>query len=307
MQKQRLEENDRRRLQREKRQIQEDENVMNPDAVCNPGAGLRSVHYPELEKRPPRVIKWFEALTENYLDTFGRPFRILEFVRKDFPVAMHGVSLSIGSACGLNKEYLRKLKELIDVIDPVIWSDHLCWTASKDGNTHDLLPLPYNDETLQLLLDHIDEVQVFMKRTIALENPSSYLTFKNSTYTEWDFLRILAERSGAKILLDINNIYVSASNHGFDPYVYLNAIPSDLVAQIHLAGFTDMGTYLFDTHSKPVYKNVWQMFTHYIKCAPSIPFMIEWDDDIPDLNGLEEELSKAVEIWTKFHRKESSN
>ena len=272
---------------------------MNADAVCKSGAGLRSVHYPELEKRPPKLIKWFEAVTENYLDTFGRPFRMLEFIRKDFPVALHGVSLSIGSASGLNPEYLKKLKALIERIDPFIFSDHLCWTGIQTGNTHDLLPLPYNDETLQLLVDHVDEVQCYLNRQITLENPSSYLTFKNSTYTEWDFLRTLAVKSGASLLLDINNVYVSATNHGFDPYTYLKAIPSALVAQIHLAGFTDMGTYLFDTHSMPVHTHVWELFQYYIARSPHIPFMLEWDEDIPDLDGLEAELAKACTIWQK--------
>lgn len=269
---------------------------------CQPGAGLRNVHYPELERRPPKTIRWFEALSENYLDTFGRPLKVLEFIRKDFPVALHGVSLSIGTASGLNYTYLKTLKTLIDSIEPFIVSDHLCWTANNKGNnSHDLLPLPYNDETLKLIVNHVDEVQNFLKRPFVLENPSSYMSFRHSTYSEWDFMTILAERTGSKILLDINNVYVSASNHGFDPYTYLNAIPSSLVAQIHLAGFTDMGTFLFDTHSKPVFETVWKMFEHYIRTAPQIPFMIEWDDDIPNLEGLEQELDKAVAIWASCH------
>lgn len=268
---------------------------------CRPGAGLRSVHYPELELRPPQVIKWFEALTENYLDTYGRPLQMLEFIRKDFPVALHGVSLSIGSASGLNWDYLKKLKEIIGIIDPFIVSDHLCWTADFANNTHDLLPLPYTDEALNLLIDRLDQVQNFLKRRILLENPSTYISFHHSTYTEWDFMRLVAERSGAKILLDINNVYVSASNHGFDPMLYMAAIPSSLVRQIHLAGFTDMGSYLFDTHSKPVFPKVWEMFKYFIKKDPNIPFMLEWDDEIPNLAGLEEELTKAVRIWHTCH------
>ncbi len=272
-----------------------------PSIFCRPGAGLRPVHYPELELSPPKVIKWFEALTENYLDTFGRPLQILEFIRKDFPVALHGVSLSIGSASGLNLAYLKKLKELLDIIDPFVFSDHLCWTADFANNTHDLLPLPYTDEALNLLVDRLDQVQNFVKRPMLFENPSTYISFKQSTYSEWDFMRILAERSGAKILLDINNVYVSATNHGYDPLTYLQGIPSYLVKQIHLAGFTDMGTYLFDTHSKPVFPKVWEMFKYFIKKDSSIPFMIEWDDEIPSLAGLEDELAKAVRIWHDCH------
>ncbi|MBP6219185.1 MAG: DUF692 domain-containing protein [Oligoflexales bacterium] len=275
-------------------------------SFCKPGAGLRSVHFPELEERPPKVIKWFEALSENYLDTFGRPLKILEMIRKDFPIALHGVSLSIGSAHGLDKGYLSKLKGLIDTIDPFIISDHLCWTSTAAGNTHDLLPLPYTEEALQLLIERIDEVQNFLKKPIVLENPSSYMTFKHSTYSEWDFLKAISDKSGAKILLDMNNVYVSSVNHGFDPYKYLNAIPGDIVAQIHLAGFTDMGTYLFDTHSKPVHTKVWNLFCHYIQKNPQIPFMVEWDDNIPSLTELEEELSKAVSIWEKCHESKGS-
>jgi uncharacterized protein (UPF0276 family) len=305
MQEHGLDEDVKNRMWRKKWNVCQTENVsaMQDTSynMCSPGAGLRSVHFPELEEKSPKVIKWFEALTENYLDTFGRPFKMLQMLRKDFPIALHGVSLSIGSAYGLNKEYLSKLKDLIGIVDPFIVSDHLCWTATASGNTHDLLPLPYTDETLQLLLDRLDEVQNFLKRPLVLENPSSYMTFHHNTFSEWDFLKILAERGGAKILLDINNVYVSAMNHGFDPYNYLDAIPSELVAQIHLAGFTDMGTYLFDTHSKPVFPKVWDLFRYYIRQAPKIPFMIEWDEDIPSLHGLEEELRKAVVIWGSCH------
>lgn len=271
------------------------------DQRCKPGAGLRSEHYPALEAAPPKVIRWFEALTENYLDTEGRPLTMLSFVRRDFPVALHGVSLSIGSVGGLNPVYLRKVKELIDVIQPFIVSDHLCWTSSHGGNSHDLLPLPYTDETLDLLVDHIDQYQNVIGRMLVLENPSTYLTFAHSTYTEWDFLCALTKRSGCKLLLDVNNVYVSGTNHGFDPSTYIAAIPTESVAQVHLAGFTDMDTYLFDTHSMPVHSAVWALFRAFIKRAPDVPFMVEWDADIPDLDGLEAEVSKAVAVWNQYH------
>ena len=265
------------------------------------GVGLRPTHYPHLLEQPNTPIQWFEALSENYMDTQGRPLDVLEFIRKDFPVALHGVSLSIASAEGLSPEYLRRLKRLRDRIEPFIVSDHLCWTGLPEANLHDLLPLPFTDEALQIIRENVDRVQTTLGTHILLENVSSYLSFPDSPYTEWEFLTCVAKESGCKVLFDVNNLYVNAHNHHFDPLTYLDAIPCDLIGQIHLAGYTDMGTYLFDTHSKPVYPEVWELFSTLIARVPDVPVLIEWDDDIPEFPRLEEEAVTAACIWETHH------
>jgi uncharacterized protein (UPF0276 family) len=265
------------------------------------GVGLRHQHFPYLEENPTTSIDFFEIISENFMYTRGRPFEFLQKIRKDYPISMHGVSLSIGSYAELDFNYLAKLKELIDIVDPFIVSDHLCWTGLKENNLHNLLPLPYTDKTIDFLSEKIKKTQDYLKREICIENLSAYFSLKESTITEWDFLRILAEKSGCKILLDINNIYVNAINQKFDPYTYLDAIPMSHVGEIHLAGFSDMGDYLFDTHSAPVFKEVWKLYDHKIKEGSNIPTLIEWDEDIPDFPVLEAEALKAKKIWTSHH------
>ncbi len=267
----------------------------------NIGVGLRPTHYPFLEPRPQTKVTWFEAISENYMDTKGRPLDMLELIREDYPVALHGVSLSIASAEGLRPTYLQNLRNLIKRIDPFIVSDHLCWTGLNQQNLHDLLPFPFTNEALTLIVEHVDQVQTYLQRPILLENVSTYLQIPESEYTEWDFLRAVADRSGCQILLDLNNLYVNASNHHFDPYVFLERIPTHIIGQVHLAGYTDMGTHLFDTHSKPVYPAVWDLFSTLIARAPDLPVLIEWDDDIPEFPQLEEEALKAAHIWTYHH------
>ena len=267
----------------------------------NIGVGLRPTHFPHLESRPQTKVTWFEAISENYMDTKGRPLDMLELIREDYPVALHGVSLSIASAEGLRQNYLDKLRALVERIDPFIVSDHLCWTGLQQENLHDLLPVPFTDEALTLIVDHVDHVQTFLRRPILLENVSTYLRFPGGDYTEWEFLRAVAERSGCRILFDLNNLYVNAMNHQFDPYVFLEGIPTHLIGQIHLAGYTDMGTHLFDTHSKPVYPEVWDLFSSLISRAPEVPVLLEWDEDIPEFPQLEEEALKAAHIWTYHH------
>lgn len=276
------------------------------------GVGLRPTHYPYLAEKPRTSVGWFEAISENYMDTAGRPIHILEGVRQDFPVALHGVSLSIGqkpSASNLadsrqfrdlRKRYLDRLAGLIDRIDPFLVSDHLCWTGVPGGNIHDLLPIPFTDAALDWVCEQVSLVQDRLGRPIALENVSSYLTWKHSTWGEAEFLAELTRRSGCKILLDINNIYVSARNHGFDAEAYLAAIPSEAVAQIHLAGHTDLGTHLFDTHSDHVCDEVWDLFAGVISRLPEVPVLIEWDDDIPDFPILEAEADKAARIRSQI-------
>jgi len=265
------------------------------------GVGLRPTHYPHLEKKPNIRVQWFEAISENYMDSKGRPLDMLELIRADYPIALHGVSLSIVSADGLRPDYLTKLKTLIDRINPFIVSDHLCWTGQHHANLHDLLPFPFTDDALRVIQENVDRVQTTLGRQILLENVSTYLSFPDTPYTEWEFLEQVAKTTGCKLLFDVNNLYVNSQNHHFDPLTYVEAIPTELIGQIHLAGFTDMGTYLFDTHSKPVYPQVWELFSHVIARAPDVPVLIEWDDDIPEFPRLEEEALKAATIWDSHH------
>ncbi len=267
----------------------------------NIGVGLRPTHYPYLEPRPQTTVTWFEAISENYMDTQGRPLDMLQLIREDYPVALHGVSLSIASVEGLRQNYLQNLRALVERIDPFLVSDHLCWTGLQQHNLHDLLPIPFTDEALNLIVEHVDHVQTFLQRPILLENVSTYLQLPCGDYTEWEFLQAVADRSGCQILLDVNNVYVNARNHRFDPSLFLEGIPTRIIGQIHLAGYTDMGTHLFDTHSKQVYPEVWDLFSSLIARAPEVPVLIEWDDDIPEFPRLEEEAIKAAHIWTYHH------
>lgn len=257
------------------------------------GVGLRSTHYPHLEANGPIRIDWFEALSENYMDTEGRPLQMLLHVRSRHQVGLHGVSLSIGSAGGIDLTYLKRLNSLVDRVQPFIVSDHLCWSRTADTSTHDLMPLPFTDETLETVIRNADLVQETLKRQILLENVSSYLRFEGDEYNEWDFLVRVARKSGCKILLDINNVFVSARNHGFDPKTYLDAIPSNLIGQIHLAGHTDCGTHLFDTHSTHVCEDVWSLLTHIAPRVQGVPLLVEWDEDIPAFEVVEDEALKA--------------
>lgn len=270
---------------------------------CHPGAGLRAPHFPYLENRPQTKLNWFEAISENYMDSLGRPREMLRLIRNDYDLALHGVSMGLASGSGLRASYLKSLRSLVDDIEPVRISDHLCWTGVPKSNLHDLLPFPYTSENLAIVIRNIDQAQTVLGRQILVENVSTYMTFEDSHILEWDFLVEACRKSGAGILLDINNIYVSAKNHGFDPKSYIEAIPPELVGQIHLAGYTDMGTFLFDTHSKPVYDPVWDLFSSYIKKHPAVPFMVEWDEDIPEFERLEEEVIKGVSLWQGHHSK----
>jgi uncharacterized protein len=262
-----------------------------------PGVGLRPTHYPFLEDESSQIrVKWFEAISENYMDSEGRPFQMLSKIRRDFPVALHGVSMNLASTDGLNPHYLKRLKLLVDRISPMIVSDHLCWTGINPSNIHDLLPFPLTKESLDVVLKNVDQAQTALQRQILIENPSTYMSFKQSEYSEWDFLLEIVRRSGARLLLDINNIYVSAKNVGIDPWRYLQAIPSDLVGQVHLAGHSNQGEFLFDTHSTHVHSEVWKMFAQFMQQNQEIPFMVEWDEDIPEFKIVEDEVFKGVEI-----------
>ncbi len=259
------------------------------------GLGLRPVHYPEILDGSP-AVDWFEALSENYMVPGGRPLHMLERIRARWPVVLHGVSLSIGSSDPLDNEYLRQLRALADRIEPEWVSDHLCWTGVHGLNTHDLLPLPYTEEALRHVADRVRQVQDALGRRILIENVSSYVAFRDSIMTEWEFLRALAERADCLILLDVNNIHVSGFNNGFEPIDFLDGLPADRIQQIHLAGHEDNGSFLVDTHDHPVIDAVWRLYAEAIRRFGPVATMIERDDRIPPLAELVAELDRARDL-----------
>ena len=265
------------------------------------GVGLRTPHYAYLFEHRPRV-DWFEAISENFMVRGGRPLHTLTRIREHYPIVLHGVSLSIGSADPLDFEYLRALRELAQRFDPAWVSDHLCWTGVGGHNLHDLLPLPFTEEALRHVVERIGRVQDFLGRRIAIENVSSYVTFRQSTIAEWDFLAAVAEQADCGILLDINNIYVSAVNHRFDPLIYLAAIPPARVWQFHLAGHSDHGDYLLDTHDYPVKDEVWDLYATAVHRFGRVSTLIEWDDRIPPLAGLVAEARRARAILERVRK-----
>ena len=262
------------------------------------GVGLRSEHYDVILRDWPRM-DWFEAISENFMASGGRPLHVLEAVRRRYPVVLHGVSLSIGSTDPLDEQYLERLKALIDRIDPALVSDHLCWTGVEGENLHDLLPLPFTEEAIRHVATRVQRVQERLKRRLLLENVSAYVTYQHSTMPEWEFLTAVAERSGCGILLDLNNVYVNARNHRFDPFRYLEQIPGELVGQFHLAGHTDMGAYLFDTHNSPVIDAVWALYLEALQRWGAVATLIEWDEDLPTFSRLAEEAEKARAIYVQ--------
>lgn len=268
---------------------------MSPFASLGFGLGLRVEHYDSILADRP-AVDWFEALTENYLVPGGKPLNYLTRIREHYPLVMHGVSLSIGSTHPLDHEYLAQVKRLAARIQPAWISDHLCWTGVAGKNVHDLLPLPYTEEALSHIVERVRTVQDYLGRRILLENVSSYVTFRDSHLTEWEFLREVAERADCLILLDVNNIYVSSINHEFDPHEYLNAIPVDRVQQIHLAGHENHGDYLIDTHDHPVPDPVWSLYSDALRRFGNVSTMIERDANIPPLAQLCLELEQARSV-----------
>ncbi len=259
------------------------------------GLGLRTDHYETiLADKPP--VDWFEVITENYLVPGGKPLYYLDRIRADYPMVMHGVSLSIGGTDALNFDYLRQVKTLAERIELAWISDHLCWTGVNGVNLHDLLPLPYTEEAVQHVVNRVRTVQDFLGRRILLENVSSYLTYAQSEMSEWDFLSAVAERSDCLILLDINNIYVSAHNHGFDPHIYLHNVPVNRVQQFHLAGHLDLGNIIIDSHGDSVIDPVWSLYQSALHRFGPVSTMIERDDNIPPFGELLAELEIARRI-----------
>jgi uncharacterized protein (UPF0276 family) len=257
------------------------------------GLGLRTTHYSHILGKAPEV-GWFEALSENYLDTGGRPRYVLETIAERYPVVLHGVSLSIGGTDPLDFEYLRKLKDLARTVKARWISDHLCWTGVLGRNSHDLLPVPTNEEMLEHIAGRIKVVSDFLERPFVIENPSSYVEFKTSTMNEWTFMSRLAEQADCGLLFDVNNIYVSSFNHGYDPNDYVDAIPADRVVQIHLAGHTNYGTHIIDTHTGHVIDEVWSLYERAIARFGNVSTMVEWDQDIPEFEVVHAEARKAT-------------
>jgi uncharacterized protein (UPF0276 family) len=256
------------------------------------GVGLRTAHFAHiLAKRPE--IGFFEVLTENFLDTCGRPIYILDQIAERYPLVMHGVSLSIGSTDSLDLEYLRKVKDLARRTRAVWVSDHVCWTGVLGRNTHDLLPLPYTEASLRHTVARVRTVQDFLERPLVLENPSTYLEFTPSAMTEWGFVARLAEEADCGLLFDVNNVYVSAFNHRYDPRAYIDAIPAERVCQYHLAGHTHKGTHILDTHSDHVVDPVWELFGHTVRHVGLRATLLEWDASIPPFEVVHAEVLKA--------------
>jgi len=257
------------------------------------GLGLRIPHYTHIFEHQPKV-DWFEIISENFMDTDGRPKRNLARIRERYPVVMHGIAMSIGTVDPLNSEYLQKLKALIDFVNPAWVSDHLCWTGIAHKNSHDLLPVPYTEEALTHIIARIKQVQDYLERPLVLENPSTYLEFKTSHIPEAEFIARMAKESGCHLLLDVNNVYVSCYNHRLDPKSYIDTLPLDKVAQIHLSGHSNMGTHIIDTHDDYVVDEVWALYRYVThKAGRTINTMVEWDDKIPEFDVLYAELGKA--------------
>jgi uncharacterized protein (UPF0276 family) len=257
------------------------------------GLGLRTVHYAHLLEHEPDV-GWFEILSENYMQTAGRPLHFLDKIAEKYPIVMHGVSMSIGSTDPIDKTYLAELKALRDRTGARWISDHLCWTGVSGKNTHDLLPMPYTEEALRHTASRVREVQDFLGAPILLENPSSYVEFAGSGMTEWEFLANLAREADCGLLLDVNNIYVSAFNHGFAPADYLAGLPFDRVAQMHVAGHSHQGTHIIDTHIGPVIDPVWALARDAYERAPGTSVLLEWDAEIPSFDEVHREAQKAT-------------
>ncbi len=264
------------------------------------GVGLRRDHYDRILNGGPTHIDWFEIISENFMVPGGRALDILERVRERYPIVMHGVSLSIGTTDPLNERYLDELDALARRIEPEWISDHLCWSGVGGRIAHDLLPLPYTEQALAHVVERVQRVQERLKRPIAMENVSSYVSYKASSMPEWEFLAEVARRSGCGILLDVNNIYVSSRNHRFDPYSYLDGIPAGKVWQFHLAGHADKGEYLLDTHDHPVPDPVWDLYRDAVRRFGSVSTLIEWDDRIPEFERLEQESETARRLQNEI-------
>ncbi|MDG1579787.1 DUF692 domain-containing protein [Pseudomonas sp. GOM6] len=259
------------------------------------GLGLRSQYYQEiLDQRP--AVDWFEVISENYLVEGGKALYYLDAIGEHYPLVMHGVSLSIGGPHELDRDYLQRLKRLIERVQPAWVSDHLCWTRGNAHQLHDLLPLPYHEESLAYVVQRVRQVQDILERPLVLENLSSYVQPASSTLSEWDFLAALSTESGCQLLLDVNNVYVSARNQGFEPWDFIRALPPQNIRQLHLAGHSDYGDYVIDTHDHPVADPVWQLYRRTLEHLGPVSTLLERDDQLPPLSELLDELQQARRI-----------
>lgn len=256
------------------------------------GLGLRFPHYQHVLTTRPKV-DWFEIISENFIESHRGHWDFLADLRQDYPIVMHGVSLSIGGIDPVDKDYLQKIKSLAALIETPWVSDHLCFTGVAHTNTHDLLPIPYTEEALSHVVERIQQVQDILGRPLVLENPSSYVEFHTSALTEWEFIAEMAKRSGCGLLLDVNNVYVSAFNHRFDARQYIDALPASHVVQIHLAGHEHHGSHIIDTHDNAVIDDVWDLYAYTLQKMGFISTMVEWDGKIPDFSILLDEINKA--------------
>lgn len=256
------------------------------------GVGLRSAHFHYLLEHQPDV-DWFEVIPENFMDSHGLARHVLERIAARYPVVLHGLSLSVGSTDPLDFAYLARLGALADEVQAVWLSDHVCWTAVGGVNTHELVPIPFDEESLAHVVQRIRTAQDFLQRPLVLENPSSYVTFTRSTMTEAEFLARMAEEADCGLLLDINNVYVSSVNHEFDPVAYLRSLPRARVVQMHLAGHRDAGTHLVDTHDGPVSRPVWDLYEVAVQLIGPVSTLLEWDDKLPPFPEVHAEVLKA--------------
>ena len=256
------------------------------------GIGFRREHFDfVLSERP--AVPWFEVISENFMTDGGRPRHVLEQIRRDYPVAIHGVSLSVGSAALPDPKYLHRLKNLVSWLEPLLVSDHLCWTGIGGHNSHDLLPRPFTEEAVRNAARNIRQVQEFLGRPLLVKNISTYVEFDHSEMTEWDFLTAVIEEADCYLLLDVNNVYVNARNHAFDPHRYFEGIPKDRVRQFHLAGHEDHGHVVIDTHDDPVREEVWSLYRLAVERFGPRPTLIERDAHIPEFPELEREAYQA--------------
>lgn len=268
------------------------------------GIGLRTVHFSEILEKQPGVA-WLEVHSENFFGEGGKPLFFLEKIREYYPISLHSVNLSLGSSDELNWQHLKKLRDLIKLVNPCLISDHLSWSSLNGQYFHDLLPLPYTEESLKHIVNRIQTIQSFLDRQILIENISSYIQFTHSYIYEWDFIKEIAQQAGCGILLDVNNIYVSAMNLEFNPSTYLAAIPPRLVQEIHLAGFTsttiDDKEILIDSHNRPIVPAVWDLYRVAIQHLGIKPTIIEWDTDLPSLDTLCLEAFRAEKIIRELY------
>lgn len=260
------------------------------------GIGLRSAHYGAILERLPRV-PWFEALSDNYLNEGGLPLHNLDQIRQHYPLTFHGVGMSLGAVDPLDKAYLAKLKALITRFQPIHVSDHLCWSAHAGRHSNDLLPIPYTMDAVKHVADRIDQVQTLLGQRILVENVSSYVSYRDSDMAEAEFFSEIVSRADCLILCDINNIYVSARNHNFDAYSYLQTLPAERIKEMHLAGYEDQGEYLLDTHGEAVHPPVWALYQQALSLFGRVPTLIEWDTNMPEFDVLLQERDKALAYW----------